>query len=131
MAGIDRRTGKPLSGWPHVAQSLDVLLTTFIGERTFRRRLGIDEDAILDKPMNSEEITDAFVAIASAIEPRMVNGHQYGEPRFDLVRVVPTQADASGTISFELQGLYYPMGHRGDFSVFETASLNLNNAVLT
>ncbi len=131
MAGIDRRTGKPISGWPEVAQSLDVLLTTYVGERVRRRGIGFDGDAMQDKPSNAIEMTNAFVAIMEAIEPRLVNGRQYGEPRFDLVRVVPTRAGPDGVVTFELQGLYYPMGHRGDFSVFETASLSLNSGVVT
>lgn len=121
MAGRDRRTGQPLSGWPEVAQSLDTLLTTFIGERVRRRGMGMDESAIQDRPMSPGEITDAFVAISDAIEPRLVNGRQYGEPRFDLVRVLPIRADAGGTVGFELQGLFYPLALIGNFDVFEQA----------
>lgn len=125
MAGISRVTGRVLDGWDHVAQSLDALLTTFIGERVMRRSIGIDDSVIQDRPMNAIEITDAFIAIHEAIRPRLVNGRQYGEPRYDLVRVVPTSASPSGRVEFRLDGLYYPLGHLGDFSVFEQRSFNL------
>lgn len=127
MAGFDRCTGKPLSGWPEVAHSLETILTTTVGERIRRRAFGVDEAVLLDRPQNVQEITSAFIAIAEAIEPRLVNGRQYGEPRFDLVRIVPTRAGADGVTVFELQGLYYPLALRGDFTVFERASLPLWN----
>ena len=125
MADLDRETGEVLSGWPSVAQSLAWLLSTFRGECVMRRDIGIDENAIQDRPMNAVEITDAFVAIHDAIRPRLVNGRQYGEPRYDLVRVVPVTAAPSGFVSFRLDGLYYPLGHFGDFSVFEPRSFDL------
>lgn len=127
MAGFDRRTGKPLSGWPEVAQSLETILTTFVGERVRRRAFGLDDTVLLDRPQNAKEITDAFISIAEAIEPRLVNGRQYGEPRFDLVRILPLQAGPDGRVIFELQGLYYPLALRGDFSVFERADLTLES----
>ena len=129
MAGIDRRTGKPISGWPEVAQSLEVLLTTYVGERVRRRALGFDGDAMQDKPGNAIEITNAFVAIHEAIEPRLVNGEQYGEPRFDLVRIVPVRIGPDGVASFELQGLYYPLALQGDFTVFEQASFDFGSVL--
>ncbi|MBX9873338.1 MAG: baseplate assembly protein [Beijerinckiaceae bacterium] len=125
MAGRDRRTGQPLSGWPEVAQSLDTILSTAIGDRVRRRAFGLDDRVLQDRPMNAVEMTDAFVAIAEAIEPRDLNGRQYGEPRFDLVRVLPVRAGPDGVVGFELQGLYYPLALIGDFTVFERQSYTL------
>lgn len=125
MADINRHTGEPISGWAEVAQSLDVILTTHIGERVRRLSFGVDEFALQDRPMNSAEIADAFVEIATAIEPRLVNGQQYGEPRFDLVRIVPFRAGSDGVVGFELRGLYYPLALSGNFAVFESASFSI------
>lgn len=121
MAGFDRQTGKPISGWAETQQSLQVLLTTEVGERVMRRRLGNPGSGLLDRPGNLETVLDHFAAIADAIEPRIVNGFQYGEPRFDLARIVP-HGDESGRYEFELFGLHYPRGHLGDFSVWEAVS---------
>ncbi len=119
MPGINARTLKPLAGWAHCAQSLETLVSTYVGERVHRRDIGFDGTAMQDRPMNEIEITAAMVAVAEAIEPRLVDGHQYGEPRFDLARIRIIRAGDDGRIDFELQGLYYPRGHLGDFSAFE------------
>lgn len=119
MAGFNRVTGKPLGGWEHTSQSLNVLVTTELGERQMRYRLGSRGGALLDRPGNALTIIDHFIAIQDAIEPRLMNGFQYGEPRFDLVRIKPS-GNESGLFTFELIGLYYPRGHLGDFSVYET-----------
>jgi uncharacterized protein len=118
VAGFDRRTGRPLDGWAHTQQSLNVLITTDLGERVMRYRLGGRNGSLLDKPGNALTVVDHFIAIQEAIEPREVNGFQYGEPRFDLARIVP-RGNESGLFTFELIGLYYPRGHLGDFSVYE------------
>lgn len=122
MTGMCRHTGRPLDGWPHVVQSMTDILTTAVGERVERRRYGAGVDGLLDRPMTPQSLMDVYVAIVQALEPRTVNGHQYGEPRFDLVRIVPRQAGADGALMLELIGLYYPNGHLGDFSVFEAAT---------
>ena len=124
MAGLDRNTGRPLDGWPHVVQSLTVLITTEIGERVERRAFGSRSGDLLDRPGNEPTILDHFAAIAEAIEPRLINGFQYGEPRFDLARIIPS-GGPDGRFGFELVGLYYPRGHLGDFTVFETASADV------
>ncbi|XWN29960.1 MAG: baseplate assembly protein [Devosia sp.] len=121
MAAVDRHTFAPISGWPEVVQGLEMCLTTPRMSRVMRRLFGTDDTELLDRPMNVPTISGAFVAIAEAIEPREINGFQYGEPRFDLVQIVPTQGDESGHLSFTLTGLYYPRGHLGDFSAFEMA----------
>jgi len=117
-----RHTGHPLEGWPHVVQSLTDIVTTALGERVERRRYGTDVTALLDRPMTPAVVMDASVAIAEAIAPRTVNGQEYGEPRFDLAAIVPREAGPDGRLVLDLVGLYYPRGHLGDVSVFETAT---------
>lgn len=121
MAGFSRQTGRPLSGWAETQQSLQVLVTTEVGERVERRRLGNPGSGLLDRPGNLDTVLDHFAAIAQAIEPRLVEGMQYGEPRFDLARIIP-RGDESGQFEFELLGLFYPRGHLGDFSTFEVVT---------
>ncbi|MBB4287666.1 GPW/gp25 family protein [Roseospira goensis] len=121
MVGMCRRTGRPLDGWNHVVQSMDDILTTAVGERVERRRYGAGADGLLDRPMTPQSLMDVYVTVVRALAPRTINGHQYGEPRFDLVRMVPRAAGPDGAMMLELVGLYYPRGHLGDFTVFETA----------
>lgn len=115
-----RHTGRPLDGWEHVRQSLDDIVTTAVGERVERRRYGADAMAFLDRPMAPGPLMDVYVAIAQAIAPRRINGREYGEPRFDLAAILPREAGPDGRLVLDLVGLYYPRGHLGDFTVFET-----------
>lgn len=121
MAGTNDVTGQVITGWPEVQQSLSTILTTPKGSRVMRRDFGCDHHRLLDRPGNVGTIVDAFSAIVEAIEPRLVDGKQYGEPRFDLVRIAVTRSEA-GFAEFELSGLYYPRGHLGDFSAVEVTS---------
>jgi len=120
MAGMNRHTGRRLEGWDHVRQSLNDILTTAVGERVERRRYGADAGGLLDRPMTPATLLDVFVTIAQAIAPRQINGREYGEPRFDLATIRPHEAGPDGRLTLELVGLYYPRGHLGDFTVFET-----------
>ena len=40
MTGMDRETGKPLAGTPHLQQSLRDILSTLLGTRVGRREYG-------------------------------------------------------------------------------------------
>lgn len=115
-SGFDRNTGKVLRDWPHVQQSVELILTTPKTTRVMRRLFGADLHTLIDSPMNSRVILAAFVAIAEALEPRESEGFQLGEPRFRLASVAIQDASAAGSIVFELTGVYYPRGHVGDFT---------------
>ena len=71
---MDRRTGAVLTGWPHVAQSIEVILTTRIGERMFRRVFGSQVPKLLGEPLTNPTIVRFFAAVIAAIE--------LWEPRF-------------------------------------------------
>jgi phage baseplate assembly protein W len=121
MASIDRYTGEPIDGWPEVMQGLTMCIATELGERVHRRQFGARQEGLLDKPGNEIYIIDHFVAINDAIRPRLVNGKQLGEPRFLLVKIL-VNGNESGVYTFEGQGIYFPYGHLGDFSVYEIKS---------
>ena len=75
MTGMCRHTGKPLAGWDHIRQSLDVIFTTRLRTRLQRREFGSIVPDLQDKPTNPELLLDAYVAIAEAIttfEPRVI-----------------------------------------------------------
>ena len=114
--GIDAETGRVLYGWAHVVQSIRKILTTEIGERVHRRWFGSGIPSKIDRPQNLENIVDIYMDVAEALEPRLVEGHQAGEPRFAL-RIVRAQPGPDGHLTLTLYGTYYPRGHLGDFSV--------------
>lgn len=121
MSGINRYTGEAISGWEDVKQGLEVCITTELGSQIMRRKFGGDVPTLQDKPGNQVSILDHFVAIYNAIRPRLVNGKQLGEPRFLLARIL-AKGDEGGTFMFECQGVYFPNGHLGDYSVYEVRS---------
>ncbi|PIE13828.1 MAG: hypothetical protein CSA70_03685 [Rhodobacterales bacterium] len=88
MAGMCRHTGRTLSGWDHIAQSLEVLFTTRIGTRVERRAFGSAGPDLQDKPGNAESILDHFVALAEAIDAH--------EPRVELNGFRLSEIDANG-----------------------------------
>jgi phage baseplate assembly protein W len=92
-------------------QSIRDILSTPLGSRLMRRRYGSQLYALIDAPMNSLTIVRCFVAIATALEPRLEDdGNQYGEPRFILKNVAVETAGSDGQIVFYLEGVYVPDG---------------------
>ncbi len=108
--------GATLDGWDHVQQSIRRILTTPYGSRVMRRDFGSDLENLIDAPMNARNVMAMFAATAIALEPRLVDGNWYGEPRFRLEQVRVTDVGADGRIALDCAGTYYPNGHKGDFS---------------
>jgi hypothetical protein len=106
MAGIDATTGRVLAGWPHVVQSIQILLTTRLGDRVMRRWVGAVTAAILGRLVNRQNMLRLLQSIAVAIE--------LFEPRFRLISVTPTTIDRTGRVAIVLEGQYLPRGHLGD-----------------
>lgn len=104
--GIDRRTGKVLTGWAHVVQSIEDILTTPVLTRVMRRLYGSDTPKLIDAPMNQASLLALYVAIAEALAA--------WEPRYELKHIGFTAASADGAASIALSGIYYPLGHKGD-----------------
>lgn len=109
--GIDRRTGQVLSGWPHVLQSIEVILSTRIGARVMRRWFGSDIPALLGRNMDVPTVVRFWAAICIALA--------LWEPRFKITKISATGSTdgmRAGAIGFSVAGIYYPRGHLGDFS---------------
>lgn len=113
--GIDGNTGRLLYGWAHCKQSMQKILFTELNERVQRRAFGSKLPSLIDKPQNVEFVLDVYEAAATALEPRMVEGQQYGEPGFVLLR---NSLDASepGKVTMHLGGVFFEHGHLGDYS---------------
>lgn len=104
--GIDRRTGKVLTGWAHVVQSIEDILTTLVLTRLMRRLYGSNAPKLIDAPMNTSSLLALYVAIAEALDA--------WEPRYELKNVAFAAASADGAATIALAGIYYPNGHKGD-----------------
>ena len=115
--GVSAITGKRLSDWPHTEQSIRTLLGTPKLSRVMRRTFGCEASDFIDQKMTRRVILALYSVAASAILA--------WEPRFRMTAGRVTRADASGEIALEIYGTYYPRGHRGDYSISESASVRV------
>ena len=115
MAGIDRDTGRLLSGWSDVEQSLCVIFTTKLGSRVMRRNFGSAIPFILGQNLTPSTMLKFYTAIAIGVE--------LWEPRFRVRRVsLPADLNSalqlrSGQIGLRIDGDYRPNALVGDVSV--------------
>lgn len=79
-----------------------------------RRDFGSRIPDLIDAKMVSRNILAVYSAAAVAIAR--------WEPRFRVSSARLASASATGEVVLEIFGVYYPRGHRGDFSVAEDAS---------
>lgn len=74
LTGMDRATGKALTGDAHIAQSLADILSTPLGTRPMRRDYGSLVAELLDRPLNRATrllVTMAIVMALARWEPRI------------------------------------------------------------
>ena len=115
--GTDWETGRSLSGWPHVAQSLRILFTTPKMSRVMRRAVGADLVRMVDAPISPVTIIDIYAAVAESIRNH--------EPRFKISRMKVLEASADGKLTVGIEGVYFPRGHLGDYSVSEPKTVSV------
>ncbi|KNY35681.1 baseplate assembly protein [Agrobacterium sp. SUL3] len=116
-AGIDARTGKMLLGWKHCVQSIRKCLTTRLGSRVLRRHIGSVLRELQDGNADATTILAAYRAIADAL-----NDPDGGEPGFSLQKIELLEYKRTGRFIFVLTGVWFPRGHLGDWSVYETVN---------
>lgn len=97
MNGVDRRTGKALTGKAHVFQSAQDILTTPIGSRVMRRAYGSKLPRLVDAPFNISTRMSIIAASAEALER--------WEPRIDVKKVMVNRAD-DGSIFLDIDADY-------------------------
>jgi uncharacterized protein len=109
-SGVDRHTGKPVSGWAHVLLCLECIFTTSFGSRVLRRWFGSRVPRMLGQNLDPSTLLAFFVALYDALA---------FEPRFVLTNVqVLSAADElrQGRLRLYLDGVYRPRAHLGDFT---------------
>lgn len=105
MIGMDRRTGKRLSGVEHLAQSIGDILTTPIGSRVARRDYGSHLPELIDQPMNAAGRLRLYAATALAL--------LRWEPRISVSRV-ELSGSAPGTYALTITGTRTDVAGRPD-----------------
>lgn len=101
MSLISRTTGKTLTDFEHMVESIQTILTTPIGSRYFNREFGSDLFDLIDGPINEDTKIDIYAEVIGAIEK--------WEPRFKVDSVEVNDEDGqNGKITINLQGIYVP-----------------------
>ncbi|EJF78167.1 MULTISPECIES: GPW/gp25 family protein [Bartonella] len=100
-SGMDRTTGKPLTGIDHLRQSILDILSTRIGSRVMRRDYGSRVAELIDAPVNNAFAVALYAAVAEALDK--------WEPRFKLKKIDFKMVDA-GQVSLSFEGIYLPSG---------------------
>ena len=108
MIGMDRRTGKQLSGKAHLRQSIEDILTTPLGSRRMRPEYGSNLRRFIDLPVNE--------GWKSAVQAEVARSLGRWEPRLklELVKVISV---VDGKITLQLSGVYL-----GDSAVMEVSA---------
>lgn len=113
-AGINRMTGRPLTDWAHVVQSLRVIFTTGVGARVMRRSFGSLIPFLLGRNnLTPRVVLNFWTAICLAIE--------LWEPRFRVTQITyPTDNTPDnlrkGLLDMNIVGVYRPNALAGDFT---------------
>lgn len=126
--GVDRHTGKMITGWDHVVQSLLLIFSTRYHERVLRRWAGSFVPHLIGENATIPTIARFYWAIATGID--------LWEPNYRMQRVrVGTRANGSSLTSAEelrtghmttaMEGVYRPRGHLGDASEQVKRSIGL------
>lgn len=125
--GMDRRTGRVLTGWAHTEQSMRVILMTRFHERVLRRWVGSFVPHLLGELATPGVITRFFWAICSSIE--------LWEPNYRITQIrLRNSGEASltsadelrrGELTHQLEGVHRPRGHLGDPTPEERRSAGL------
>jgi len=113
--GISAETGQLIYGWEHCFQSIRKCLTTRIGSRCLRRHMGADVPNYIDANGDERTIMELFRSIIEALDDP-----DSGEPGFSVQRIEMAQAERDGAYHFIMDGVFYPNGHLGDWSVRES-----------
>lgn len=101
MIGMNRETGREITGVSHLRQSLQDLLTTRKGTRIMRAEYGSDLPELVDLPVNSELVIDIIAETAAAIEK--------WERRISVTEVKVTTITES-RVELAVFGKYLPSG---------------------
>jgi len=117
--GMDRFTGKMLTGWDHVIQSMLLIFSTRYHERVLRRYAGSFVPHMIGENATETTIARVYWSIA--------HGLDLWEPNYRVQRVrVGSRSDGSsltsaeelrtGHLTTQTEGIYRPRAHLGDES---------------
>lgn len=95
-----------------------VLITTALGSRVERRDVGSKLPRLVDSPISTTTLIDFYAATAGVVDK--------WEPRFKIVRMRAGGEPAQGALTLDAEGIYFPRGHLGDFTVQEPKTVSVS-----
>lgn len=116
MSTIDRFTGKPLEGIDDVWQSIAVILGTALEQLVMARDFGSNMPRLVDRSVSQVTIIEFYAAVPEAINRINPESLMDEEPRFRIVQMSLSDMTETGHAAFDIEGIYYPRGHLGDYS---------------
>ncbi|MET3234208.1 UNVERIFIED_ORG: phage baseplate assembly protein W [Burkholderia sp. 1263] len=108
LVGMDRHTGRPITGLAHLKQSIGDILSTRKGTRRERPEYGSDIPRMVDLP-----VTRGWISAVQAEAARAIGRW---EPRLTLSRVSVVSV-IDGKVTLRIQGVY-----EGDGTLFEVST---------
>lgn len=123
MAGMNRATGRLLSGWDHVLQSVRVIMTTPFFERVMRDYVGSHAVKLLGENVNEQTVMRLRWAIMLAID--------LFEPRLTPYRIDIVDFDRTGSSDWILQAIYRPNALSGDMTPSGIRTLAFDPEILS
>ena len=97
LIGMDRHTGRPISGLEHLRQSIEDILGTPLGSRRLRPEYGSKLRRFVDLPVNE--------GWKSAVQAEVARAIGRWEPRIQLEQVRVMSA-LGGQINIQIRGEY-------------------------
>lgn len=108
-SGVDRRSGKLLTGWPHCVQSLDTIWTTRLNELVMLLDFGSDLRGLL-----AEDVTPT---LALQIYNELAVSAERWEPEYRVDEMQLVRLTQDGALGLRHGGLYFPEGRFGNYGV--------------
>ncbi|CCD94680.1 GPW/gp25 (fragment) [Bradyrhizobium sp. ORS 375] len=116
MATIDLTTGKPLEGIDDVWQSIATILSTTLKSLVMARDFGSKMPRLVDRAVSQVTVIEFYAAVPEAINRKNPESLMAEEPRFRIIQMELADMTDGGNAVFDIEGIYYPRGHLGDFS---------------
>lgn len=107
--GLNAQTGGTITGWDHVLQSVESILTTRFGARIMREYYGSFFPPMLGRAnISRQEAPLVMSAIATAI--------MQWEPRIHITAIRVDSADRGGSLGVVIDAEYRPRATYGDLT---------------
>ncbi len=105
--GVHFETFEPLTGWAHVAQSLQIIWTTRLDVRVMALDFGSEHFALHGEDITPELALRLYNALISAV-------HSH-EPEYRIHSMQLVRLTREGGLGVRHSGTYYPEGRFGNY----------------